>query len=461
MSAPRRSFRQKALGLAGRASRLWNYWSAGVWRDPRSKMSIRIIKTLNLSVHCFMDRGLQLRAMSLTYSTVLAIVPAFALIVAIGRGFGLQSLIVDEIFTLFPAQQKMVDAVMQFVNSYLAQTSGGILIGIGILFLLWTLVSLLSNIEDAFNSIWDINSQRSFIRKMTDYIAICLLVPVLLICSSGISLFVSTTLLDGLHLRFLTPVVNGMLEASPVLLAWLAFSFSFFLIPNCKVRFRYAAIAGIICAVAFQIVQLLFLNGQIYVAKYNAIYGSLAFLPLLLIWLDLSWLILLFGCALTFSLQNVFAYNYEGNISDISPLYMRKFTITVMAIVLNRKLNGMEPLTPTGLSISYRLPVRLVTRAIDKLHHAGLVYLVVMPHETVATAPAVEAESFTLAMLMQRLDKDGQSDFIPGFSSNFAPALADIDAVMDRIFRSMPDTLLRDIPIPAPHDIISSHPDSI
>lgn len=453
MAAPRNTLRQKAANLAAHASRIWNYWSKGVWSDPRDKIGIRIIKTINLSVHSFLDRGLQLRAMSLTYSTVLAIVPAFALIVAIGRGFGLQNLIVDEIFSLFPAQRKVVDTVLNFVNSYLEQSSQGIVIGIGIVFLLWTLISLLSNIEDAFNSIWDIKRQRSLIQKMTDYIAICLLVPVLLICSSGISLFVSTTLLEGLHLRLLTPVVNGLLEASPVLLAWLAFSFSFFLIPNCKVSFRYAAISGLICAVAFQIVQLLFLNGQIYVAKYNTIYGSLAFLPLLLIWLDLSWLILLFGCALTYSLQNVFAYNYEGNISDISSLYRRKFTITVMAIIIHRKIKGMKPLSLTELSIAYRLPIRLVTRSVEELHQAGMVYYVIGTHDNIAIAPAVESDTFTLAQLMQRLDKEGQSDFIPGFAANFGPALGEIESIMNEIFSSMPHILVRDLPVPTPNDI--------
>ena len=304
--------------MIDKASNLVNYCWTGVWHETRDTTGIKILKVINLSVRSFLDRDLQTKSMSLTYSTVLAIVPALALLFAIGRGFGFQSLLEDQLFKSFPAQKQSITFALKFVDSYLKEASQGLFVGIGIIFLLWTLISLLSSIESAFNQVWDVKKDRSFYQKVTDYIAICLMVPVLMICSSGVSIFMSATIQDNSHLAFLTPLVNISLEIAPFVLAWLAFSLSFFLIPNTKTQFKYAAVSGALCALLFQILQLLFVNGQIYVSKYNAIYGSFSFLPLLLIWLQLSWLILLAGCVLTYSLQNVFAFNFLGDLDKIS-----------------------------------------------------------------------------------------------------------------------------------------------
>lgn len=306
------------LRLVAKTTAAVRYCISGVWEDPRQTVGVRIIRTLNLSVNSFLDRGLQIKSMALTYYTVLSIVPACALLVAIGRGFGLQNSLQQELYDFFPSQHKAISAALSFVDSYLTEATQGVFVGIGILFLLWTVISLLSYIEDTFNSIWDIRRQRAFYQKITDYIAICLIVPVLMICSSGISIFMSSTIQDNLALPFLTPLVNVILETVPFILCWIAFSLSYFFIPNTKVKFGYACISGFLCAIAFQILQLLFLNGQIYVSKYNAIYGSFAFLPLLLIWLQLSWLLLLSGCVLTYSLQNVFTFNFNGTSEELS-----------------------------------------------------------------------------------------------------------------------------------------------
>ena len=211
------------------------YCWTGVWREPHNTMKIRVIKTISLAVRSFMDRGLQTQSASLLF--------------AIGRGFGFQDLLESSLLSSFPAQRQAIQTGLKFVDSYLKEASSGIFVGVGILMLLWTLVSLLSTIEQAFNTVWDIKKDRNIYQKITDYIAICLLVPVLMICSSGVSIFMSTIVQNNVQLAFLSPVINVALEASPVILAWMAFSLSYFLIPNTKVQFKYAAIAGLLCAI--------------------------------------------------------------------------------------------------------------------------------------------------------------------------------------------------------------------
>ena len=405
-----------------------------------------MLKTLNLSVRSFMDRDLQLRSMALTYSTVLAIVPALAMIFAIGRGFGLQGLVEDEIYGLFPAQKEAVATAFKFVDSYLNQASQGVFIGVGLVFLLWTLISLLSNIDEAFNNIWDIRSQRPFYQKITDYIAICLIVPVLLICSSGFAVFISTA--DDFHFRVLAVLKNVIIEITPLVLAWLAFTFSYFLIPNTKIKFSYAAASGAVCAIAYEILQMLMLTGQIYVSRYNAIYGSFAFLPLLLVWLQLSWLILLFGCVLTYSMQNVFSFNYEGDVNNISDSYLRTICLAVMAIVIRQFENHKPPLSRNDMSIRFGIPIRIVSRVVDRLHSCGLVYFVVEKKGVIGIAPAVDNDSFTVADLFKTLYNSGEKDFIPGFAERYSSLISDASGIISSAFKAMPDTLIRDMPIP-------------
>ena len=369
--------------IADKGVRIYRYVSGGVWSDTRRSWMIDLIKTLNLSVRSFLNSDLQNRASALTYQTLLAVVPALALLFAIGRGFGFQNLLQTQLFSSFPAQAEALKAAftsLKFVDSYLAQSSEGIFVGIGIVFLLWTLISLISSVEDSFNRIWGIEHGRSFWRKITDYTAICLILPVLMICSSGITLLMSTTIQKVLPFDFLSPLVSTLLDFSSVILVWFFFAGSYMLIPNTKVKFKNALIAGIIAGTSFVILQWLFLSGQIYVTRYNAIYGSFSFLPLLLIWLQLVWLITLSGA-----------------------------------------VKGMKPLTNRQIAVEYQLPISLVTASTNRLASEGIIlHVATKPGSDVfALTPAVNPAEFTLGELLRRMVGHGSDNFIPNFDKNF------------------------------------------
>lgn len=429
------------------------YCTVGVWNDPSQSFKVRLIKTLNLSINSFLDRGLQLRSMALTYYMVLALVPALALLVAIARGFGLSDSMQDELYSMFPSQHKVISVALSFVDSYLSEASSGIFVGVGLVMLLWTVISLLSYIEDAFNTIWDIKGGRNFYQKLTDYISICLIIPILMICSSGVSIFMSTTFQDNLILPFLSPLVNFFLELAPIVFAWLAFSFSFFLIPSTKVNFKYAAISGAVCAIAFQILQLLFVNGQIYVSKYNAIYGSFAFLPLLLVWLQLSWMILLAGCVLTYSLQNVFTFNFLGTSSQVSINNLRAVGLITMAVIIKRFLDKQTPLSAQKISTHYNLPVRLVNHVVEKLQRAHLVYVVKLEDNAEGLTPAVEVSTLTLGKFLHAFDNIGDQTIIPDFNVFYSGLIQLLTPLRDKAYAEYDSILVADIPLPSPLDI--------
>lgn len=425
------------------------YVSSGVWSDPRKTMKVRLVKTINLTVQAFLNRDLQIKSMAITYQTVFAMVPALAMLLAISKGFGFQDMVEKELYTYFPSQSKALATALSFVDSYLAEASSGILVGVGLVVLLWTLISLLSNIEDAFNNIWDLKSGRTTIQKIKDYIAIFLLIPVLMILSSGISIFMSSTVLAVVPFAFMTPLVNTFMELIPVVLTWGAFTLCFWLIPNTKVEFKYAAIAGAFCAIAFEILQLLFLNGQIYVSKYNAIYGSFAFLPLMLIWLQLSWLLLLSGCGLTYSMQNVFSYNFFGNLSSISESYFREVLLVVTAVVYRRFHNGMSAPTRNGLSMTYGLPIRLVSSIADRLQRAGLIQLNESSDgkDDPGLIPTTDTDKILVKDVVARVESAGMKDFIPEFNTTYKQALKELNDISARMYEAAGDMLIRDLDI--------------
>lgn len=439
--------------LIAKIKAAYMYCYIGVWRETRNTLMVRIVKTLNLSVRSFLDRGLQMKSSALTYASVLALVPALALLLAIGRGFGFQDIISQALYSYFPAQHKALETAMGFVDSYLKEANNSIFVGVGVIILLWTLISLLSTVEETFNNIWDIKKDRTIYQKITDYIAICLLVPILMVCSSGVSIFMSTIVQNNIALSFLTPIVNIVLETAPLVLAWLAFTLSYFLIPNTKVQLKYAAIAGAVCAIAFQIIQLLFVNGQIYVSKYNAIYGSLAFLPLMLIWMQLSWLVLLFGCVLTYSMQNIFAFNFLGDVTTISYDYRRKIMLVVTAVIFKRFIKGKTPPTRNQISTLYDIPIRLVGDIIYSLQEAELIYTVVIKDDVMGFTPAVDATKLSVGEVLRRMDALGDSDFIPRFNKIYPKLVSFADQWNANAWKDADSMLVVDLDIPEPGQI--------
>lgn len=452
--------------ISTRIASLWlrikaiaNYCSTGVWRSQSNSFGVKLLKTLNLSVRSFLNSDLQNRAQALTYVTVLAVVPALALLVAIGRGFGLSNLITDALYKSFPSQSQVISTGLSFVDSYLGEASQGIFVGIGLLILLWTVISLLSNIEDTFNSIWGLTKNRSFWRKVTDYTAICIFIPILMVCSSGISILVSTSMqsTEELGLHLLTPFVSVLLDILPFVLSCIAFTLAFQLFPNTHVRLKYSCVSGLICGLSFQILQFLFVSGQVYVSKYNAIYGSFAFLPLLLIWLQLSWFILLFGCQLTYSAQNIFHYYFIGDISGVSPRNIREIALVVMTVVIQRYESHREPLSASRISQLYNLPIRVVTLIAQRLIKSGVLFQVTSDVAQDGLIPNVDTATFSISQFMKMWDTQGRNLFIPHFDTLFSDVLYHSEMLCKASSGSPDDIPLVDIKLPTPDDVAAAN----
>ncbi|MGL4293991.1 MAG: YihY/virulence factor BrkB family protein, partial [Bacteroidales bacterium] len=404
--------------LKVKTKKLWHFFSYEIWRVTEEEVSgirhslVNIAKTVILSIRFFISDRLQQKASALTYNTLLAIVPLLAVILAISRGFGFQNLLERQLLEFFPGQEKMITFAFEFVNNYLKQAQSGVFVGIGLLFLLWAIISLISNIEMVFNHIWQIKRSRNIFRRITDYIAMILIIPVLMIASSGLSIFISTSIKLPYFQFILDPILLTVVKVAPYVITCLLFTVIYMIIPNTRVRCRNAFWAGLVAGIAFQVFQYFYINGQIWVAKYNAIYGSFAALPLLLLWVQLSWLICLLGAELAYASQNIRNFNFEKDANNISRRYSDFITLLIATLVIKRFQKQLPPLTTEEITNNYQIPSKLTAQIIGNLVDIGILCEVVNENEKVhAWQPAMDIHQITIGLLMTRIDQQGSEDF--------------------------------------------------
>lgn len=243
-------------------------------------------------------------ASNLTYSSLLAFVPIMAVVFAVARGFG-YSIYIEEWFrNSLSSQPDAADTIIGFVNSYLRHTKKGLFLGIGLLFMLWTVLMLISNIETAFNDIWQVKRQRSIFRTFTDYISLLFLIPIVLVISSGLSIWITALNHQLKDVFMIGPMMTIAIELAPYVIMSMAFTSLYVFMPNTRVKLASALPPGILAGVSMQLFQVIYINSQIWISNYNAIYGSFAMIPFFLLWLQISWIICLVGAELSYCRQN-------------------------------------------------------------------------------------------------------------------------------------------------------------
>ncbi|MEG0795347.1 MAG: YihY/virulence factor BrkB family protein [Odoribacter sp.] len=269
---------------------------------------LKTIAIIVVSIDRFVKDACSISASALTFYSTLSFIPVISLILAIARGFGaakaLEGWMKEQAFT----NPEVMEWVMNIANNALENTQGGLVTGIGILILLWSVVRMLASTELAMNRIWGVKKGRTIVKKFTDYMSILFIAPIFIILISSINVFMMSNLQEfameeGL-LSYAGVALKSLLTLVPYVLVWLLFIFLYMFMPTTPVKFKYALVAGIVAGTIFQIVQWFYIRFQIGVSSYNAIYGGLAALPLLLVWLQLSWSIVLWGTELCYIMRN-------------------------------------------------------------------------------------------------------------------------------------------------------------
>ena len=302
-----------------------NFFKSGIWTlraadfPPFVRSLIALLRIIVLSVRCFFKNNCMLHASALTYYTLLAIVPVAALAFAIAKGFGLYARLETWFRGTFAGKEEVAEKIITFSNNLLENTKGGLIAGIGAIALLYVTIRLMMQIEKSLNDIWGVKTGRAILRKISDYLAIVLLCPLIIIVTTGATVYTTVRLSEMVNtIPGISDTMNVLLALSsralPIVTTWLIFSFIYMFIPNTRVRIIPALTGGFIAGVLYYVVQVLYIAAQYNVAKYNAIYGSFAALPLFLIWLQISWTFILLGAEIAFACQNV--SSYEGTPGD-------------------------------------------------------------------------------------------------------------------------------------------------
>lgn len=372
------------------------------------RTAFNVLRKLVLTIECYVNNNLNSHASALTYSSLLAAVPILAIVFAIGRGLGFGSIVETEIRSGLTMSPEFADAVFGFINSYLEHTQGGVFIGVGLILLLYTVIKLTGNIEIALNTVWNVKSRRSIYRQVTDYISVFLLLPIVIITSSGVSLFLATIAHDYTDYMLLSTTVKIIIKLLPYVLFGFLFTGLYMYMPNTKVQFRHAIIPGFVAGIAFQFLQYFYIHSQLWVASYNAIYGSFAALPMFMLWVNFSWIICLFGAQLSYANQNLRSYYFIKDIHKVSRNYRDVLVLLLLAKVCKRFEKGMEPYTINGLSADTDLPSGVIVLLAYELKDMRLVVLEHDEKEDLhRITPAVDIHQLTVAMVMERIDNYG------------------------------------------------------
>ncbi len=392
----------------------------GIWSmrldDVSKKKSFlfRFIRIILLAFRGFKEDFVGLRASALTYYSLMSIVPILAMGFGVAKGFGFDKYLERQIIENFKGQEEVLNQAISFANSLLERTGGGLIAGIGVVILFWSVMNVFSNIEISFNAIWQIDRGRSITRKFSDYLSLMLVAPVLMIAASSANVYLSTQLNSISQqielIGYISPYIMFLFKLIPYVIIWLLFSVIYIVMPNTKVSIVAGIIAGIIAGSAFQVTQWFYIDFQIGVSKYNAIYGSFAALPLFLIWMRISWLIVLFGAELSFAYQNVQMYEFESETDNISHRSRRVLSILILNRIIKRFTAGEEPLTATELAIDLKLPVRMVRSLLNNLIKCRIVSETYTDDpKSRGFQPAQYIDKFTIAYVIDQLDNMGAS----------------------------------------------------
>lgn len=369
-----------------------NFWNDHLWNFSINEIcglkaiGFRFLRCISLSFRGFTEDSCRLKASALTFYTLLSVVPVLAMAFGVAKGFGVETILKEELMKNLPGQEEILQEMIAYAHTMLENTAGGLLAGIGIAILFWTVIKLLGNIEHSFNEIWGVKKQRNLGRKFSDYLSVMLLCPFLFIISSSLMVLINSqvsVLLERFEfINYFGYYIKALLKFSSYVILWIIFSFIYIFMPNTKVNSFNAVLGGLIATFLYQIAQHVYINFQIGVSKYNAIYGSFAVLPLFLIWLQISWYIVLFGAEVAFAAQNMNMYEFELQCKNISRRKKEAFVLSILHFLYKHE-SSEDSITSEELSRDMRIPIRLVREIVQELIHARLIVEIIDEHDVV------------------------------------------------------------------------------
>ena len=404
-----------------RIQRIREFIQYDLWRqphvtthDPKKRLGYRVLQTIILVGRSFKDKALNVRANSLSFSLLFAFVPLVAGVFAIARGFGFEELIKERLSTSFLAEANIAPMIIEWVERYLDTARGGLFLGIGLIVLIWAVYAFFNMLERSFNTIWNVKQSRSFGRRLTNYMVVLLLVPITIILTSGISIFLNSMATISPMWQAIEPIRRLLLlRLVPFVVTSGVFTWIFIAIPNTKVRFVSAVIPGVLMGVLFQVVQMFSVYLVVLFTRMSVVYGAFSAIPLILIWLHIMCWLLLVGAELAFAIQNNDMFAYEKDLETMSRRYKDYVMLYLLSVIVKRFEQGELPQTAQQMAEQNKLPIRLVQQLLSRLEETNIVRRVYIEQaEDETFVPAMDPRMITVEMVIGRISAQGTEEFL-------------------------------------------------
>ncbi|MEM7563741.1 MAG: YihY/virulence factor BrkB family protein [Pseudomonadota bacterium] len=391
---------------------IWRYNACNP-RDGRSPWR-HFLQIMHMVARDLMEGMITLRAMSLVYTTLLSIVPLLAVSISVLKGFGVHDQLEPALVNMLaPLGEKSVEISARIVG-FVENMKIGVLGALGLTMLIYTAISLIQKIESAFNHTWRLKGNRSLVQRFSDYLSVILVGPVLVFSAVGITASLSShkvmTALDALP--YMNDLLHSVGKIMPFLLVIAAFAFVYVLVPNTRVKPRSALYGAVIAGVLWETSGILFTSFIGGSTSYTAIYSSFAILLVFMIWLYLSWVILLIGASISYYHQNPERLKWKKRNLHLSARMRDQLALQAMvsiARVYNRQLDIKADID--SLSSYQEVPVDVLQRMLNALLASNLIQL--SAEEPPQYLPATSLDRirmFDILNCARQAEDDGQTE---------------------------------------------------
>ncbi len=417
--------------MKSKIERLINFITHDIWQvsDERGRWINILINEIKIFIVTFKNYGrhqISVRSAALTYYTMTSLVPIIAMILGVSKGFGIDDKVIGYLKVSFAEYESVFNYIAQFANSFLENSKVGIFAGVSIVILIWSVIMVFSSIEDAFNHLWEVKRSRAIYRRVSDYIAIIIVVPILYTIYIGVTEYVNGEFIKYISdSEFLLWLYKVLFRFISYAIVWLMFAAIYVILPNTKVKFGAAFHAGVIAGSAYIAFKYAYVFFQSSVSNYSVIYGSFAAIPLMLIWLNICWQIVLFGAELSFVYQNISRYEYEREAKDFSFNLKRKLLILISHTLTCNFIDRKEPLSSEEVAHKLNLPVAAVREVMYTLLQAKIIYSV----EDLDHSKNSKTFYYTMAIDVSELTVGGLLDIVEGHGTSSIEDVVGIDMV--------------------------------
>jgi len=400
-------------------------WEAPEGAPPRAWL----IRLLRLSLVLGRDLAggqLTLRAMGLVYTTLLSIVPLLALSFSVLKAFGVYNQIQPVLLRfLEPLGDKGTEIAARIVQ-FIQHINVGVLGSAGLALLLYTAVSLVQKVEESFNYVWHVGRARSLGERFSRYLTALLVGPLLVFSAMGITAAAASlgVVREAVALEPVGWLATQAARLVPYVLVVAAFTFIYTFIPNTTVRLRPALVGGVVGGVLWQSAGWAFALFAAGSTRYSAIYSGFALLILFMLWLYLSWLILVFGASVAFYAQHPEYLLAKGGEPQLSGRMRERLALLVMARVAQRHIEGAPPWTADALAQALRVPALAVDSVLAALRSGGI--LAAAGDEATGVLPARDLGAMDVKQVLDAVRGAGEQRALNAAALRGSPLVEDL-----------------------------------